>query len=133
MENPDNLGIRLSLIELYLNNHQFTEAETELAKIPEIETETLWLRLNEEDPQKIQKEIEKWQNKRPHKKTLSFYTNYISRAPRNIINSQHLMPGEKYRILVARLNSVENCCSSAIRLLENNISKNNSQDLFIFY
>ena len=66
----------------------------------------------------IQSEIEKWENEAPHKNSPVLYSRSISQAVRGVLASELLMPGEKGRIILSRLNAVNKMCTSAARLLE---------------
>jgi len=66
----------------------------------------------------VKSEIEKWEREAPHKNSLSFYTCLISQATTIVLDSKLLMPGEKYRIILQRLDAVNNLCSTATYQLE---------------
>lgn len=71
----------------------------------------------------IQTETEKWELEAPHKNRLSLYSDLIARALESVIDSDLLMPGEKFRIIAKRLESIAKLCDSGIRQLENGSSK----------
>lgn len=66
-----DVGSRLDLIEVYLENNQFEEAEEELKKVEELKgevkgveaerLESLWEEKREKDPKEISKEVEGWE------------------------------------------------------------------------
>ena len=66
----------------------------------------------------IQSEIDKWKNETPHKNSPALYSRSISHAVRGVLTSELLMPGEKVRIALSRLNAINKMCSSAVRQLE---------------
>ena len=66
----------------------------------------------------IQSEIDKWENETPHKNSPALYSRSISQAIRGVLTSELLMPGEKVRIILSRLNAVNKMCTSAVRQLE---------------
>jgi uncharacterized protein (DUF885 family) len=54
----------------------------------------------------------------PHKFTLSLYSTPITRAVTGVLDSQLLMPGEKVRVILDRLDDVEKMCAAAVQQLE---------------
>jgi uncharacterized protein (DUF885 family) len=66
----------------------------------------------------IQSEIDKWENEAPHKNSPALYSRSISQAVREVLTSELLMPREKVRIILSRLNAVDEMCSSAVQQLE---------------
>jgi uncharacterized protein (DUF885 family) len=59
-------------------------------------------------------EIDKWEREMPHKFSLSMYSNLISNATSEVLDSENLTTDEKYSILLQRLNAIENLCTAAI-------------------
>jgi len=66
----------------------------------------------------IKSEIDKWETEAPHKNVLSLYSSHITRAVKSIMNSDLLMPGEKVRVIMNRLEGVDKMCAAAIHQLE---------------
>jgi uncharacterized protein (DUF885 family) len=71
----------------------------------------------------IKSEIDKWETDTPHKKALSLYSNLITTAVNSVMDSELLMPGEKVRVILDRLQGVERMCDAAIHQLENGSPK----------
>lgn len=78
---------------------------------------------------KINSEIEKWEMEVPHKVSLWLYARHISRAVSEILTTRLLMPGEKYRLIKKRLIGVNNLCSAAIQLLNDESPENLERSL----
>lgn len=66
----------------------------------------------------IESEIDKWEKEAPHKNTLSLYSGFITRAVNVVLDSELLMPGEKVRIILDRLEGIEKMCDAAILQLQ---------------
>jgi hypothetical protein len=66
----------------------------------------------------IKSEIDKWEKEAPHKNSLSLYSGHISRAVDSVVDSDLLMPGEKFRVILTRLEGVDKMCKAAIHQLE---------------
>jgi hypothetical protein len=66
----------------------------------------------------IKSEIDKWEKEAPHKNSLSLYSGQISRAVDSVVDSDLLMPGEKFRVILTRLEGVDKMCKAAIHQLE---------------
>jgi hypothetical protein len=66
----------------------------------------------------IRSEIDKWENGAPHKNSPALYSRSISRAVHGVLASELLLPGEKVKIILSRLNGVNKMCTSAVRQLE---------------
>lgn len=66
----------------------------------------------------IEAEIEKWEVEAPQKNALSLYSGLITGAVNTVLNSDLLMPGEKVRIILDRLEGIEKMCAAAIHQLE---------------
>ena len=66
----------------------------------------------------ILSEIDKWELEAPHKFSLSMYSTLISRAVTNVLDSHLLMPGEKVRVILDKLEGVERMCAAAVQHLE---------------
>ena len=67
----------------------------------------------------IKLEIDRWEMEAPHKNALSLYSTHITRAVNPVLNSALLMPGEKVRVILSRLEGVERMCAAAVLQLEN--------------
>jgi hypothetical protein len=77
----------------------------------------------------IKSEIEKWEVEAPHKNALSLYSGLITRAVNTVLESHLLMPGEKVRIILDRLEGIEKMCAAAIHQLEDGSQKEIERDL----
>jgi uncharacterized protein (DUF885 family) len=66
----------------------------------------------------IQSEIDKWENETPHKNSPALYSRSISQAVRGVLTSELLIPGEKVKVVLNRLNAVSKMCTSAVQQLE---------------
>jgi len=77
----------------------------------------------------IQSEIDKWENETPQKNSPALYSRSISQAVRGVLTSELLMPGEKGRIILSRLNAVNKMCISAVRQLETGSSNSIASSL----
>ncbi len=71
----------------------------------------------------IESEIEKWETESPHKNELSLYTDLITTAVNRVMNSELLMPGEKVRVILDRLDGVDKLCGAAVQQLEDGSPK----------
>ena len=63
-------------------------------------------------------EIDRWENEAPHTNSPSLYSRSVSQATRGVLASELLLPGEKVRVLLSRLDAVNKMCSSANRQLK---------------
>ena len=77
----------------------------------------------------IESEIDRWELEAPHKNSLSFYTRHITGAVENVLDSGLLMPGEKGRIIMNRLEGVNRMCAAALVQLEDGSPKNVERNL----
>jgi uncharacterized protein (DUF885 family) len=66
----------------------------------------------------IKSELDKWEKEAPHKNALSLYSSSIARAVNNVQDSDLLMPREKIRVILNRLEGVDVMCAAAIDQLE---------------
>jgi uncharacterized protein (DUF885 family) len=66
----------------------------------------------------INSEIDKWEVVAPHKNTLSLYSTHITRAVNSVLDSALLMPGEKVRVILSRLEGVEKMCAASVLQLK---------------
>ncbi len=71
----------------------------------------------------IASEIEKWEKEVPHKNTLSLYSGLITRSVNIVLDSHLLMPGEKVRIILDRLEGIEKMCDAAVLQLQDGSRK----------
>jgi uncharacterized protein (DUF885 family) len=71
----------------------------------------------------IESEIEKWETESPHKNELSLYADLITTAVNRVMDSELLMPGEKVRVILDRLDGVDKLCGAAVRQLEDGSPK----------
>ena len=67
----------------------------------------------------IKKEIYRWENETPHKHSLKIYTDLIANALHWVLSSDNLTSDEKYRLLLERLNLINNLCTAATDNLVN--------------
>lgn len=77
----------------------------------------------------IKSEIDKWDKEAPHKNTLSLYSNLITRAVNSAVDSPLLMPGEKIRVILNRLDGIDIMCAAAIDQLEDGSPRNVERNL----
>ena len=77
----------------------------------------------------IKSEIDKWEVEAPHKNSLSLYSTHITRAVNSVMNSDLLMPGEKVRIILDRLEGVDKMCAAALHQLEDGSPKGVERNL----
>ena len=61
----------------------------------------------------IEMEIYKWEKEMPHKFSLSIYSDLISNTTDKVLTTENLTTDEKYRLLIQRLNAIENLCAAA--------------------
>jgi uncharacterized protein (DUF885 family) len=66
----------------------------------------------------IRSGIEKWEKQAPHKNSLSLYVDLITRAVPSVLDSELLVPGEKHRLVLDRLDAVDKMCAAAKQQLE---------------
>ena len=71
----------------------------------------------------IESEIDMWEIEAPHKNTLSLYSNLITSAVNNILDTDLLMSGERIRVILNRLEGVNTMCAAAIHQLEDGSPK----------
>jgi uncharacterized protein (DUF885 family) len=77
----------------------------------------------------IRSEIDKWEKEAPHKNSLSLYASRIARAVDDVVGSNLLMPGEKYRVLVDRLEGIGKMCAAAILQIADGSPKSVTRDI----
>jgi hypothetical protein len=77
----------------------------------------------------IAKEIDTWEREAPHKNALSLYSNPITRAVNSVLESELLMPGEKVRLILSRLEGVDKLCAAANNQLEDGNPKDVERSL----
>jgi len=77
----------------------------------------------------IKSEIDKWEIEAPHKNSLSLYSNYITRAVNSVLDSGFLMPGEKVRVILNKLEGVNKMCTVALLQLEDGSPKGVERNL----
>ncbi len=66
----------------------------------------------------IRSEIDKWEVESPHKNALSLYSGLITEAVKSVLDSDLLMPGEKVRVILKKLEGIDKMCGAAILQLE---------------
>jgi uncharacterized protein (DUF885 family) len=71
----------------------------------------------------IESEIDNWEKEIPHKNELSLYANLIITAVNRVMDSELLMPGEKVRVILDRLDGVDKLCVAAVQQLEDGSPK----------
>ncbi len=77
----------------------------------------------------IKQELKKWEEEKPHINSISFYSRLVSQAIPRILESELLLPDEKYRIISKRLDDVSRICAAAEQMLENGSPKSMERSL----
>jgi len=77
----------------------------------------------------IKQELKKWEEEKPHINSFSFYSRPVSQAIPRILESELLLPAEKYRIIYKRLDGVRRICAAAKQMLENGSPKSMERSL----
>ena len=66
----------------------------------------------------ILSDLDKWEKEAPHKNSPGFYSGFIAQAVPRVLNSNILMPGEKARLILHRLEKVKILCGAGKQMLE---------------
>ena len=66
----------------------------------------------------ILSEIDRWGGQAPHAHSPELYSRAISRAVREVVDSDLLDPGEKGRLILSRMEEINNLCFAGIRQLQ---------------
>jgi hypothetical protein len=66
----------------------------------------------------ILSELDKWEKEAPHKNSPGFYSGNITQAVPRVMDSNILMPGEKVKLILQRLEKVRIICGAGKQMLE---------------
>lgn len=63
-------------------------------------------------------ELDKWEKEAPHSNSPGFYSGNIAQAVPRVLDSNILMPGEKVKLILQRMEKVRILCEAGKQMLE---------------